>query len=48
MGKTEDNISPVDPPCFGFFVWPCYIKRTHYPTLEKPGAQNKKVYQKSL
>ena len=19
---------------------PCYIRRTHYPTLEKPGAQN--------
>ena len=27
-------------PCFGFFVCPCYNRRTHYPTLEKPGAQN--------
>ena len=26
-------------PCFGFFVCPCYSRRTH-PMLEKPGAQN--------
>ena len=26
-------------PCLGFFVCPCY-NRTHYPTLEKHGAQN--------
>ena len=25
--------------CFGFFVCPCYNRRTHS-TLEKPGAQN--------
>ena len=25
-------------PCFGFFV--CHSRRTHYPTLEKRGAQN--------
>ena len=23
-------------PCFGFFVWPCYSRITHYPTLENP------------
>ena len=23
-------------PCFGFFVHPCKLRRTHYPTLEKP------------
>ena len=27
-------------PCFGFFVCPCYSRRTHYPTLENPGVQN--------
>ena len=28
-------------PCFGFFVCPCYNRRTrYYPTLEKPAAQN--------
>ena len=26
--------------CFGLFLCPCYSRRTHYPTLEKPGAQN--------
>ena len=26
--------------CFDFFVCPCYNKETHYPTLEKPIAQN--------
>ena len=26
--------------CFGFFVCPSYSRRTHYPTLEKPGVQN--------
>ena len=25
-------------PCFGFFMCPC--RRTHYTTLDKPGAQN--------
>ena len=33
-------------PCFGFFVCPYYSKRTHYPTLEKPGAQNIAVCEK--
>ena len=37
--ETEDNVSPVDP-LFSFFVCPCYRRRTHYPTLEKSGAQN--------
>ena len=27
-------------PCFDFFVCSCYNKETHYPTLEKPIAQN--------
>ena len=27
-------------PCFGFFVCPFYNRETHYPMLEKPGAQN--------
>ena len=27
-------------PCLGFFVCPCYNRRTHYPTLEKKVAQN--------
>ena len=27
-------------PRFGFFVCPCYNRRTYYPTLEKPGGQN--------
>ena len=26
-------------PCFGFLC-PCYSRRTHYPMLEKPAAQN--------
>ena len=30
---------------FGFFMCPCYSRRTHYPTLEKPGAQNIAAYQ---
>ena len=25
-------------PGFGFFIYPCYSRRTHYPTLEKPGS----------
>ena len=29
--------------CIGFFVCPCYIRITHYPTLEKLGPQNKAV-----
>ena len=27
-------------PCYGFFMCPCYDRRTHDPTLEKPGDQN--------
>ena len=27
-------------PFFGFFVCPFYNRGTHYPMLEKPGAQN--------
>ena len=27
-------------PCFGFFVCLYYSRRTHYPTLEKPGTKN--------
>ena len=26
--------------CFGFFASPCYNRRIHYPTLEKPVDQN--------
>ena len=25
---------------FGFFVCSCHSRRTHYPTIDKPGAQN--------
>ena len=28
-------------PCSAFFVCPFYNRRTHFPTLENPGAQNK-------
>ena len=35
---TEDNFSPVDHLVL-VSLCPCY-DRTHYPTLEKPGAQN--------
>ena len=31
--------------CFGFFVRHCYNRKTHYSTLEKPGAQNLIVYE---
>ena len=30
--------------CFSFFVCPCYSRRIHYPTLEKPVAQNKAAW----
>ena len=39
MRETEDNISPTDN---HVLVSSCtfYNKRTHYPMLEKPSAQN--------
>ena len=39
-GETRDL--PHWSPCFDFFV--CHSRRTHYPTLEKPGAQNIAAY----
>ena len=40
LSETEDNISLVDHFVLFFFVCPFYIRRTKYPTLEKPPAQN--------
>ena len=31
-----------------FFICPCYSKRTHYPTLEKPVAHNIEACEKQV
>ena len=42
-GRNKRQYFSCWSPCFGFFVCPCYNRRTHYPTLEKSGAQNTKA-----
>ena len=39
MGETRKHFSHWSP-WFGLFVCPCYNRRTHFPKLKDPGAQN--------
>ena len=43
--EIEDIISLADDLVL-VSLCPCFIKRTHYPALEKPGAQNIAVCEK--
>ena len=39
-GRNRRQYLSLWSPCFGFCGCLCYNRRTYYPTLEKPGAQN--------
>ena len=43
--EIEYNILLLDHPFFGFFLYPCYRRRT-CPMLDKPGAQNIVLFEK--